>query len=134
MRIMMVLMAFCMVFAAPCRADDAEAAQAIVRAQEQAIVHDDPATAYSYASPLIQQMYPSPEIFMGMVRDAFAPVYRHKTFEFGPLLTINGKLEQTVNIIDIDGQAWQAVYTLEVQSDGSMKISACALKKAATAV
>ena len=36
---------------------------------------------------------------------------------------------QEVNIIDTDGVAWLALYTLEQQSDGSLKISACVLSK-----
>ena len=35
-----------------------------------------------------------------------------------------------MQIIDADGVAWDALYTLETQADGSLKISACILKKA----
>ena len=31
--------------------------------------------------------------------------------------------------VDTDGVAWDALYTLETQADGSLKISACILKK-----
>jgi hypothetical protein len=43
-----------------------------------------------------------------------------------------GKIVQEVHIIDADGVAWEALYTLEPQSDGSFKISACVLSKLIT--
>jgi hypothetical protein len=67
---------------------------------------------------------------MSIVRKAYAPVYRHRSFEFGEAKTSAGKVVQEVQIIDADGAAWDALYTLEPQPDGSLKISACILKKA----
>jgi hypothetical protein len=66
------------------------------------------------------------------VRNSYAPVYRHRSFEFGIAKVVDGKIIQNVDIIDADGVAWDAVYTLEPQPDGSLKISACVLKKAVT--
>jgi hypothetical protein len=37
---------------------------------------------------------------------------------------------QEVQIVDAGGVAWDALYTLETQPDGSLRISACILKKA----
>ncbi len=66
---------------------------------------------------------------MAMVRNGYAPVYRHRSFEFGKATIADGKLQQEVHIIDAAGVAWEALYTLEPQLDGSLKISACVLKK-----
>ena len=66
---------------------------------------------------------------MYMVRNGYAPVYRHKNFEFGETSSSEGKIMQEVHIIDADGVAWDALYMLEQQSDGSLKISACVLLK-----
>jgi hypothetical protein len=93
---------------------------------------DDAAAAYSFASPAIQGLFRNPEGFMFMVRNSYAPVYRHRSFEFGIAKVVDGKITQNVDIIDADGVAWDAVYTLEPQPDGSLKISACILKKAVT--
>jgi Domain of unknown function (DUF4864) len=49
---------------------------------------------------------------------------------FGEARIVDGKILQEVQIIDADGVAWDALYTLETQADGSLKISACILKKA----
>jgi hypothetical protein len=64
-------------------ADDIGAAQSIIRAQEEAFARDDAPTAYSFAAPGIQSFYRSPDGFMYMVRNSYAPVYRHRSFVFG---------------------------------------------------
>jgi len=115
-------------------ADDVAAAQNVIRSQEQAFSHDDAAAAYSYAAPAIQEMFRQPDIFMYMVQNNYAPVYRHKSFEFGDARSADGQIAQRVHIIDADGQAWEAMYTLEQQPDGSLKITGCSLLKAGQAV
>jgi hypothetical protein len=111
-------------------ADDIGAAQSIIRAQEEAFARDDAPTVYSFAAPGIQSFYRSPDGFMYMVRNSYAPVYRHRSFAFGEARIVDGKIQQEVQIVDADGVAWDALYTLETQADGSLKISACILKKA----
>jgi hypothetical protein len=113
-------------------ADDVGAAQSIISAQEQAFARDDAATAYGFAAPGIQSFYRSPDGFMYMVRNSYAPVYRHRSFVFGQARVVDGKIMQEVQIVDADGAPWDALYTLETQADGSLKISACILKKAVT--
>ena len=115
-------------------ADDVANAQSVIRAQEQAFVHDDAAAAYSYAAPAIKQIFTAPDIFMSMVQSGYAPVYRHKSFEFGESKTEGSSVAQRVHIIDADGEAWEALYTLEQQADGSYKITGCSLLKAGQAV
>jgi Domain of unknown function (DUF4864) len=112
--------------------DDVATAQSVIKAQEEAFGRDDAATAYSFAAPAIQSYFRNPDGFMFMVRNNYAPVYRHRSFEFGLAMTADGKIIQQVGIVDADGVAWDAVYTLEAQPDGSLKITACILKKAAT--
>jgi hypothetical protein len=62
------------------------------------------------------------------------PVYRHKSFEFGEARVADGTIAQRVHIIDANGEAWEALYTLEQQPDGSLKITGCSLLKAGQAV
>ncbi|MFK4489385.1 DUF4864 domain-containing protein [Bradyrhizobium sp. USDA 336] len=115
-------------------AGDVAAAQSVIRAQEQAFVRDDAAAAYSYAAPAIKEIFPAPDIFMSMVQNGYAPVYRHKSFEFGESKTDGGWIAQRVHIIDANGEAWVALYTLEQQGDGSYKITGCSLLKAGQSV
>jgi len=123
----------CLMFAA--RADDdIAAAQTIISSQAEAFSRDDDAAAFAYAAPALQQMFQAPAIFMAMVRSRYAPVYRHKSFEFGEARTEAGSVAQRVHIIDANGEAWEALYTLEQQADGSYKITGCTLLKAGEAV
>ena len=130
MRGVVLCLAFLLALAAPACADDVATAQSVIRAQEQAFVHDDASAAYSYAAPAIKQIFPAPDIFMSMVQNGYAPVYRHKSFEFGDSKTGANWIAQRVHIVDANGEAWEALYTLEQQPDGSYKITGCSLLKA----
>jgi hypothetical protein len=134
MRAIVLLLAVLLGLASPSRADDVSAAQSVIRAQEQAFSRGDAAAAYSHAAPEIKQLFPKADIFMQMVEQAYAPVYRHKSFEFGEARSANGRIAQRVHIVDDNGEAWEAMYTLEQQPDGSLKITGCSLLKAGQAV
>jgi hypothetical protein len=130
MRAFLLLVAFLIGLAAPARAaDDIAAAQNIIRSQVEALGRDDATTAYSYAAPAIQGLFQQADIFLSMVQRSYAPVYRHKSFEFGEARVSDGKIAQRVHIIDADGVPWEALYTLELEPDGSVKISGCVLLK-----
>ena len=130
MRLFVLLLAFLVALAPPAVAgDEVATAQTIIRSQVEAFGRDDAAAAYSYASPGIHEMFPQADAFLGMVQHSYAPVYRHKSFEFGDSHAAEGKIAQAVHIVDSDGVPWEALYTLEQQSDGSIKISGCVLIK-----
>ena len=131
MHAFLVLVTFAIGFALPVHAaDDVAAGQSVIRSQVEALGRDDAAAAYSYAAPAIQDVFPQADIFMDMVRQSYAPVYRHKSFEFGEARTLDDKIAQRVHIIDAEGVPWEALYTLELQPDGSIKISGCVLLQA----
>ena len=130
MRIAALLVALSLAFSGTSAiADDIAAAQGVIRAQEQAFSRDDAASAYSYAAPAIREIFPAPDIFMSMVQNGYAPVYRHKSFEFADSEIKGTWIGQRVRIIDANGDAWVALYTLEQQADGSYKITGCSLLK-----
>jgi hypothetical protein len=130
MRALVLLLTLLLGLAAPARAaDDVAAAQNIIRSQEQAFGRDDAAAAWSFASPALQEVFQRPEIFMMMVQQGYAPVYRHRSFEFGEAKAADGQIAQRVNIVDENGEAWEALYTLEQQADGSLRITGCSLLK-----
>ena len=130
MRLFALLFAFLVALAPPAVAGDNVAmAQTVIRSQVEAFGRDDAAAAYSYASPGIREMFPQADAFLGMVQHSYAPVYRHKSFEFGEARAADGKIAQAVHIVDSEGVPWEALYTLEQQSDGSIKISGCMLIK-----
>lgn len=97
--------------------------QAVIRSQEEAFSRDDAAAAYTFAAPGIQSQFQTPDVFMYMVRNGYAPVYRHRSFEFGEAKMYEGKIYQQVHIIDENGDAWEALYTLEPQEERSAHAS-----------
>ena len=133
MRAAVLLAALLLSIALPARAADVSTAQNVIRAQEQAFARGDAAAAYAHAAPELRQIFQQAEIFMQMVQQSYAPVFRHQSFEFGEAKVADGYVAQRVHIVDDKGEAWEALYTLEQQPDGSLKITGCSLLKAGQA-
>ena len=114
MRALILLAAILIGLSAPADAgDDVAVAQSVIRSQVEAFSRDDAAAAYSYAAPAIHDLFPQADIFMFMVQHSYAPVYRHKSFEFGEARVSDGKIAQRAHIVDENGESWEALYTLE---------------------
>jgi hypothetical protein len=110
MRALFLLAAFLISVSAPAFAvDDVTAAQGVIRSQVEAFSRDDAAAAYSYAAPAIQEIFPQADIFMSMVRNSYAPVYRHKSFEFGEARISDGKIAQRIHIVDTEGRGRRCI-------------------------
>ena len=108
--------------------------QRIISSQLNAFNADDGASAYAFAAPNIQRMFPSPEMFLSMVKKGYAPVYRRQSHAFGKIGNeMAGQPTQHVTIIDANGKVWTALYAMERQPDGSWKISGCSLVEAPAA-
>jgi ketosteroid isomerase-like protein len=109
---------------------DQAAIRQVIQSQLDAFQHDDASTAWSYASPSIQSMFGTPEIFMEMVRTGYQPVYRPREVEFRDLGDLGGTLVQDVFLIGPDGRPVIARYSMEQQPDGSWRINGCSLTQA----
>lgn len=109
---------------------DARAIHDVIQSQLDAFQRDDASTAYSYASPSIQQMFTTPDIFMEMVKTGYQPVYRPREVEFRDLGDVNGSLVQDVFLVGPDGKPVIARYIMQKQPDGSWRINGCVLAKA----
>lgn len=107
----------------------ASSVRGAIEGQIAAFRRDDAAGAYAQASPTIQRMFPSPGGFLDMVRKSYRPVYRPGSYVFGDSQETPDGVGQSVRIIDAEGVAWEAAYTLQRQPDGSWKISGCTLVK-----
>ncbi|GGK48086.1 DUF4864 domain-containing protein [Salinarimonas ramus] len=106
---------------------DEAAARAVIEGQIEAFLADDGPAAYSFAAPGIRSMFPNEERFKAMVRQGYPPVYRPRDFAFGRYRETAAGPVQEVSIVDRSGVAWQAIYSLEQQPDGTWKISGCRL-------
>ena len=133
MRLIMCLIAVFLTLALSARADslsaeDEASFRDVIADQIAAFRADDAARAYSHAAPVIRQIFPDAERFMGMVRQAYQPVYRPQSYDFGKAgVSASGRPIQRVTIVGPDGLTYEAIYTMERQPDGTWQINGCAL-------
>jgi ketosteroid isomerase-like protein len=110
-------------------AGDAAAIKQVIADQLAAFQRDDAAGAYAFAAPSIKMIFPTPDVFMSMVRQAYQPVYRPSNVEFRELKLDGSVISQDVFMVGPDGLPVVARYTMERQADGTWKISGCYLTK-----
>ena len=89
-------------------AQDAEIKDVIQR-QIEAFKKDDFATAFTFASPMIQRLFRNSENFGDMVREGYPMVWRPERVDFLGLRLQSGRMIQRVLITDMAG----AEYVLE---------------------
>jgi hypothetical protein len=110
---------------------DKSAFQSIINRQIEAFRADDGNTAYGFAAPMIQRIFPNPDMFMNMVRNKYQPVYRPQSYTFGASgFSASGRPIQRVTIVGPDGITYEAIYTFEQQPDGTWQINGCAIVRA----
>jgi hypothetical protein len=129
-RLAIVFLCFSL-FAAPARAAETAApeARALIERQLDAFAHDDAEGAYALAAPGIKAIFTDSETFLTMVREKYAPVYRHHSVEFGAVAEDGDKIEQALTIVDEDNNVWNAIYYLARQPDGTWRTNGCVLTK-----
>lgn len=131
MRAWLALLFLCV--AGPAAADDAArvAARATITRQVEAFGRDDAPAAYAQAAPAIRDLFPNADLFIGMVRNQYRPVYRHRSFVFGEGRDTGAdSVVQSVAIQDEYGVDWTAEYSLARDADGQWRITGCRLTKA----
>lgn len=110
--------------------ENAAAFQKIISDQIAAFGRDDGPGAFAHASPSIRQKFKTHENFMAMVQKGYSPVYRPRSFKFGPVTNeFLNRPTQRVIFIDSSGRVWTALYAFEQQPDGSWKIDGVAFTK-----
>jgi hypothetical protein len=131
-RLLAVWLSVILFASAGARADESAFAEArsVIEGQLDAFRAGDDERAYSFASPGIRQIFPTRDLFMSMVMNAYRPVWRPQSHVFGPARAIDGStVVQTLHVIGPDGREYEAVYTLQRQADGLWKIAAVTLRK-----
>ncbi|MGH1573672.1 DUF4864 domain-containing protein [Methylobacterium sp. P31] len=124
---------FALCLAGPAAADDGAraAARAVITKQVEAFGRDDAPAAYAQAAPAIRELFPKADLFIGMVRNQYRPVYRHRSFVFGEARDTGAdSVVQSVAIQDEYGVDWTAEYSLARDVDGQWRITGCRLTKA----
>jgi Domain of unknown function (DUF4864) len=108
----------------------AASSRAIVERQFEAFERDDAEAAYALAAPTIKQMFDDADHFMAMVRDHYAPVYRHRSAEFGAFTESGDEASLQATLVDGDNVVWTAFYSFRRVPNGDWLISGCVLVKA----
>lgn len=106
---------------------DARAIEKVIRDQIDAFGRNDARRAFAHATPDIRRMFGTPDDFMRMVRDAYAPVYRASSVVFLKIENIGGFTLQTVHLVDGEGRVWLARFAMRRQPDKSWKVGGCEL-------
>ena len=107
---------------------DRAAIRDIIGRQVEAFRRDDGDGAFGLASPNIQHMFGTSDIFMDMVRQGYQPVYRPRVFDFREIVDLNGQPAQKVHVVGPDGRPVTAVYPMTQLPDGSWRIDGCYLQ------
>ena len=108
-----------------------EEIRATINSQLDAFQRDDWAEAFTYASPVLQQIFGTPDRFRNMVLGGYQAVYRPRQVSFRDLVTTGPRPVQMVFFIGPDGLAYLAAYEMEQQADGSWRIAGVQMMRAA---
>jgi hypothetical protein len=108
----------------------AASSRAVVERQFDAFQRDDGQAAYALAAPTIKDMFSDADHFMAMVRDHYAPVYRHRSADFGAFKESGDEASLEATLVDNDNVVWTALYSFRRVSNGDWLISGCILAKA----
>jgi hypothetical protein len=126
-----LLLAAALLAALPAAAGEAEvkSAQSSIEAQIDAFLAGDDERAYSYAAPNIRRIFPDVDRFMGMVKNGYQPVWKPRNYAFGKVEEISpSSIVQQVLLVGPDGKDYEAIYTLELQEDGTFRITGVSLR------
>jgi len=108
-------------------AADQAAIRTVITRQLDAFRQDDAVAAFSFASPMIQAKFGTPDVFLQMVKTAYQSVYRPRYVTFKDLQRSQGIPTQAVFLIGPDGVPVTAMYMMQKQPDGAWKIDGCYL-------
>lgn len=111
--------------AAGLSAADEKNVRAVVQGQLTALARDDASKAFSYAAPNVREAVGSAEGFLALVRRSYPVVYRPASVAFLKPESKDGLVSQRVQMLDDQGNAWLAIYSLQRQKDKAWRITGC---------
>ena len=92
--------------------------QGTIRAQIEAFQSGDVGRAFEYASPNIQRLFRTPEIFGQMVEQGYPMVWRPTGLRFGSITSETGRHHQIVILKDASGASHALEYEMVRMPDG----------------
>ncbi len=117
---------FCVATTAVAQEDDIKG---VISSQLDAFQSDDLDRAFSFASPMIKQLFQNPDRFGLMVQRGYPMVWRPADVQFGPLRQIGSRNVQIVFFTDQGGRVFEASYEMINTPDG-WQINGVTLKEA----
>jgi hypothetical protein len=120
MRHVLLAVVLTILAALPLRAQDT--VEGVIRSQIEAFQRDDFATAFTFASPVIQGMFGNPDNFGAMVRQGYPMVHRPAEVTFDALEERGGRTYQRVILRDAQGAYHAAEYEM-IQNQSGWKIN-----------
>lgn len=112
-----VLVLWTLHFAQPSKAQEADI-QSVIRSQTEALLKDDFATAFTFASPTIKGLFGTADNFGMMVRQGYPMVYRPADVTMLELREVAGNLWQRVMITDQQGRTHLLDYQMVQTAEG----------------
>ena len=101
-----------LIFALPATAQDSDAIENVIANQLNAFNDRDVQTAWSFASPMIQGLFGTPENFGSMVEQGYPMVWTNADVQFLELREIAGQFYQKVMVRDATGQRHVMEYAM----------------------
>ncbi len=99
----------------------------VIKGQMDAFRRDDGETAFSLASPDVQDQYGTPQAYLTAYAATYKAVYRPKAVTFLNLAFSHGRLVQRVLIEGYDRRVVVALFPMIQLKDGSWRIDGCVL-------
>ncbi len=128
-RIAAAMLGAALLGAAPAaQAGPAEEIRAVIENQLEAFQRDDWEGAFAFASPMIRDMFRTPERFGGMVRGGYPMVWRPSRVEIGPLERTPRGPVQLVYLEDAAGVLHVAAYEM-IEIDGVWRINGVRIRR-----
>ncbi|HQY44973.1 MAG TPA: DUF4864 domain-containing protein [Paracoccaceae bacterium] len=109
-------------YAMPGSADDSAEIEALIRDQFAAFAERDAEEAWSYASPMIQGMFQTPENFAKMVEGGYPMIWSAEDVDVLGLREEAGRLLQRLSVKGPDGGRFYFDYEM-IRLDGQWRIN-----------
>ena len=106
---------------------DWNAIQQVIDDQLAALKAGDGPTAMTFAAPGIRAQFGTPENFLRMVRNGYAPLLDARYSAFLEGAVIDGATIQPLRLVLPDNTVLVALYTMERQPDGAWRIAGCVI-------
>lgn len=127
-RLMFIIMVGLALAVPASAASDQDDIKTVIESQLNAFASDDGAEAFTFAAPIVKQLFKTPEQFMAMVKKGYQPVYRNSNRIFGDVFQDGlGRPAMRVVLTGADGKRYEALYAMEKQADGTWKIASCVI-------